>query len=152
MQCNEGKEDSVFGCSNLVHMQFCCRAAAPPTCPFFLGSAPCAAARADECAASYATDPECLGVVHEYCFESPEDPACNAFRPLRVPADFCPLPLAMEWCGAKSASNLNFAASDKTSPDRDPPTVTSKNVSPRCSPPLAPPRLFGVHYGSVNTA
>jgi len=100
MQCNEGKEDSVFGCSNLVHMQFCCRAAAPPTCPFFLGSAPCAAARADECAASYATDPECLGVVHEYCFESPEDPACNAFRPLRVPADFCPLPLAMEWCAA----------------------------------------------------
>jgi len=98
MQCNT-PDEYTFGCNPFVQMQFCCRATVSASCPFFEGAAPCAEEHV-HCFDRYASDPTCLNVVHAYCFESPGDPACNAFRPLRVPAGYCPESLALEWCAA----------------------------------------------------
>jgi hypothetical protein len=98
LQCN-APDEYTFGCKPFVRRQFCCRATIRPKCPGFEGAAPCAEEHA-RCFNTYASDPTCLDVVHMYCLVSPGDPACNAFRPLRVPTSYCPESLALDWCAA----------------------------------------------------
>lgn len=145
MSCSASKVGetgaNAFGCEKMIHLNMCCRGTEFPkdgvknaVCPFKADSAPC---KSNKCPWTQGgvspapgrlteflnADPsggwktqDCLPIVNEYCFWAPEDPACNAFRPLPTPSSFkCPHHLAMRYCaGHRDKADCASYVSKKT--------------------------------------
>ena len=105
---------NAFGCDALAPVTLCCRERTPPPCPFDAAAqdSPCAAeACAGATNASAFTAPgACREAAKRYCFFTPGDAACNAYRPLQAPSDWCPTSLALAQCLALERSALVTSA------------------------------------------
>jgi len=117
MQCSDDNPNgNTFGCSTYITLELCCRAAAAPECPFLIGAAPCAAPACEgvgEGAAGWQeVSPACRAEVDAYCFFALGDPACNWYKPIPPPTDFCPTGPALAYCAAHPEADACAPAVD----------------------------------------